>query len=155
MIGTNLHRREGLQKVTGQAAYADDMKVENCLHGKTIRSTVPRGLIREIRFKDGIPWHEFTVVLPGDIPGKNTVTLIDTTQPFLAEREIRHMAEPVALIAHPDKHLVTKAVHYVEINVEELPAVFTIDEALSDGNAQNRASLSTSMAETSKLRLIR
>ena len=109
-IGKSLQRKEGRSKITGQAAYADDLRFENCLYGKTIRSTVPHGTIREIRFKEGIPWNEFTVVLPRDIPGLNGVTLIDTAQPFLVEREIQHLAEPIALIAHPDKRLVEEAV---------------------------------------------
>src|SRR3989454_11873483 len=129
-IGKSLRRKEGFLKVTGHSVYADDLRLENCLYGKTIRSTVPHAKIKEIRFKDGIPWDEFTIVLPSDIPGKNAVTLIDTEQPFLAEREIRHVAEPIALIAHPDKELVKTAHHYIHVDVEPLPAVFTMDEAL-------------------------
>ncbi len=133
-IGKSLRRKEGFLKVTGHSVYADDIRLENCLYGKTIRSTVPHARIKEIRFKDGIPWDEFTIVLPSDIPGLNAVTLIDAEQPFLAEREIRHVAEPVALIAHPDKHLVEKARHYVHVDVEELPAVLTMEEALERNN---------------------
>ncbi len=129
-IGKSIHRKEGVPKVTGEAVYADDMRFENCLYGRTVRSTVPRGRINDIRFNPGIPWHEFTIVLPRDIPGRNGVTLIDDRQPFLADREILHMAEPVALIAHPDKELAAKAVRHVELDVEELPAVFTMEEAL-------------------------
>src|SRR5262245_20875822 len=126
-IGKSLHRKEGLPKVTGQAVYADDIRPEHCLYGKTIRSTVPHGNIREIRFSPGIPWDEFTIVLPSDIPGLNAVTLIDTEQPFLAEREVQHLAEPMALIAHPDKELLDKAMREIEVDFETLPAVFTME----------------------------
>ena len=130
-IGKSIRRKEGIPKVTGQAVYADDIRLQNCLYGKTVRSTVPHGIIKGVRLKDGVPWNEFTVVLPSDIPGQNAVTLIDTEQPFLAAREIQHVAEPIALIAHPDKHLAEKALRYVEVEVEELPAVFTMEEAQS------------------------
>lgn len=129
-IGTNVHRKEGIAKVTGQAIYADDMRFDNCLYGRTVRSTVPHGILKQIRFDPAFSWDEFTIVLPNDIPGKNGVTLIDTEQPFLAEREIRHLAEPIALIAHPDKQLLEQALRHIEIEVEELPAVFTMEEAL-------------------------
>jgi CO/xanthine dehydrogenase Mo-binding subunit len=129
-VGKSLQRKEGIPKVTGEAIYADDMRFENCLYGRTIRSTVPHGRLREIRFKSGCPWDEFTIVRPADIPGTNAVTLIDTEQPFLADREIRHIAEPLALIAHPDKEAVSNALQYIEIDVEELPAVFSMEEAL-------------------------
>src|SRR5262249_4114193 len=90
----------------------------------------PHGSIKEIRFKDGIPWNEFTVVLPQDIPGKNIVTLIEPDQPFLADREIRHIAEPVALIAHTDRDLLERALRHIEIEVDELSANFDMEEAL-------------------------
>jgi len=129
-IGKSLPRKEGIGKVTGQAVYAGDIRLENCLYGRTVRSIVPRGRIKQIRFGGDIAWNEFTIVLPRDIPGKNAVLLIDSEQPFLAEHEIRHVAEPVALIAHPDKSLVEIAHRHVSIDVEPLPAVFTMDEAL-------------------------
>jgi CO/xanthine dehydrogenase Mo-binding subunit len=133
-IGQSVFRKEGIPKVTGRAIYADDIRIENCLYGATVRSNVPRGIIKEIRFHPDIPWNEFTVVLPEDIPGKNGVTLIDDLQPFLAHREIQHLAEPVALIAHADKELVVRAAGKVEVDVEELPAVFTMEEALERGD---------------------
>src|SRR5688572_25509956 len=133
-VGRSLYRKEGIPKVLGQAIYAADMPVEDCLYGRTVRSTVPRGLIKRIRFKPGIPWNEFVVVLPSDIPGKNGVTLIDSDQPFLADREIRHIAEPLALIAHSDRELLEQALQNIEVDVEELPATFTMEDALRDGH---------------------
>src|SRR5262245_37386944 len=129
-IGTSVLRKEGVPKVTGRAIYADDMRFDGCLYGRTVRSKVPHGTIKEIRFNPEFPWDEFTIVLPEDIPGKNSVTLIDSKQPFLAHREIQHLAEPIALIAHSDKELLEKALYEIEVEVEELPAVFTMDAAL-------------------------
>jgi CO/xanthine dehydrogenase Mo-binding subunit len=130
-IGKSVYRKEGIAKVTGQAIYADDMRVADCLYGRTVRSTVPHGIIKEIRFEPEFPWDEFIVVLPEHIPGMNAVTLIDTEQPFLAGHEIQHIAEPLALIAHPDREALEKALRHIEVDVEELPAVFTMDEALA------------------------
>jgi CO/xanthine dehydrogenase Mo-binding subunit len=129
-IGKSVFRKEGIPKVTGQAIYADDLRVENCLYGRTVRSTVAHGIIKQIQFAREFPWNEFTIVLPEDIPGKNAVTLIDTLQPFLAGREIQHQAEAVALIAHPDKERLEDALRHIHVEVEELPAVFTMEEAL-------------------------
>src|SRR5438105_14465591 len=128
-IGKSVLRKEGIAKVTGQAVYADDIPVKDCLYGKTVRSTVPHGYIKGIHLEEGIPWNEFTIVFPSDIPGQNAVTLIDAEQPFLAHREVRHIAEPIVLIAHPDKRLVESALQHIQVEIEELPAVFTMDEA--------------------------
>jgi CO/xanthine dehydrogenase Mo-binding subunit len=127
----NEKRPEGIAKVTGHAVYADDFETdEDPLYGKTIRSEVPHADIKNINFTGDIPWDEFAVVTAEDIPGKNVVTLIELDQPFLAEDEIRHKAEPVALIAHEDKHLVEKAANHVEIVTDEKPAIFDIEEAM-------------------------
>jgi CO/xanthine dehydrogenase Mo-binding subunit len=133
-IGKNVFRKEGIAKVTGQAAYVDDLRFENCLYGRTVRSMTPHGIIKQIRFGSGIRWSEFTIVLPEDIPGNNAVTLIDAEQPYLVRNEIQHIAEPIALIAHPDKEALAQALHHIEVDVEELPGTFTMEEALERGD---------------------
>ena len=66
LVGQSVPRKEGRAKVTGQARYVDDVTLPDMLHGVTVRSPVPRGRIRDIRFGDGIPWHEFTIVTARD-----------------------------------------------------------------------------------------
>ena len=51
IIGKSIVRKEGLEKVTGQAKYVDDIKFQNMIHGATIRSTVPRGKLKNIKLK--------------------------------------------------------------------------------------------------------
>ena len=46
IIGTSVPRKEGREKVTGQAQYVDDMLLPDMLHGATVRSQVPRGKIK-------------------------------------------------------------------------------------------------------------
>src|SRR6266567_1761124 len=70
-IGTPVPRKEGRKKVTGQALYVDDLRFDGMLHGVTVRSTIPRGLIKDISFEGEIPWNEFTIVTAKDIPGEN------------------------------------------------------------------------------------
>ena len=53
-IGKSVFRKEGIPKVTGQAAYVDDLRFENCLYGRTVRSATPHGVIKQIRFGPGI-----------------------------------------------------------------------------------------------------
>ena len=84
-IGESTPRREGRAKVTGEARYVDDLILPGMLHGATVRSPSPRGVIRTIRFDPGIPWDEFTIVTADDIPGTNVVALITDDQPYLAE----------------------------------------------------------------------
>jgi CO/xanthine dehydrogenase Mo-binding subunit len=134
VVGTAAPRKEARIKVTGAAEYVDDVDLPGMLHGATIRSTIPRGRIKQIRFSDGVPWHEFTIVTARDIPGKNIVSLIVEDQPFLADGIVNHAQEPILLLAHLDKDLVRKARQFVHIEYEPLPAIFDMDESLAAGN---------------------
>ena len=130
LVGQSVPRKEGRAKVTGHAQYVDDLTLPGMLHGVTVRSPAPRGRIRGLHFADGIPWDEFTIVTARDVPSPNRIVLIMDDQPCLADGVVNHAEEPVVLLAHPDKLLVEKARRAVTIDIEPLPAVHTIDEAL-------------------------
>jgi len=122
-------RKEGRDKVTGQAQYIDDMSLPGMLYGATVRSRIPRGKIINIAFGSGVPWDEFVVVSAKDIPGQNCVALIVDDQPCLADGVVNHPEEPILLLAHPNRHLLPKAVEAVSIDYDSLPALFTIEES--------------------------
>src|SRR5881394_231639 len=130
-IGTPVPRKEGRKKVTGQSLYIDDLCFDGMVHGITVRSTIPRGLIKNISFEGEIPWDEFTIVTAKDIPGENYVALILNDQPFLADEVVNHPEEPIVLLAHHDKYLLEEARRHVRIEFEELPAVLSLDDSLA------------------------
>jgi CO/xanthine dehydrogenase Mo-binding subunit len=130
-IGQAAPRREGRSKVTGRARYVDDLALPGMLHGVTVRSPSPRGLIRDIRYGSGIPWDVLTIVTASDIPGANVVPLITDDQPYLAHDRVNHAEEPVVLLAHADRSLLEEARRRVTIDVEPLPPVCSIDESLN------------------------
>ena len=119
-VGRNVFRKEGLEKVTGAARYVDDLAFPGMLHGRTIRSTIPAGEIADIRLN--FDTSGFTIVDYRDIPGANVVALIDDDQPCLAEREVRHVAEPILLLACADRDRVLAA--DVHITYREHAPVF-------------------------------
>src|SRR5687768_6908581 len=116
--GQPVPRKEGLAKVSGQARYVDDLSFPGMIYGITVRSHVPRAVLRSIAFGTGIPWEEFTIVTAKDIPGKNVIALILTDQPCLADTRINHAEEPVVLLAHPDRYLLEEARRSVSIEVD-------------------------------------
>ncbi|MGA7919381.1 MAG: xanthine dehydrogenase family protein molybdopterin-binding subunit [Candidatus Acidiferrales bacterium] len=130
-IGQSVPRKEARAKVTGRAQYVDDLTFPGMLHGVTVRSPSPRGRIRGIHFEGDIPWEEFTIVTAKDIPGKNCVALLIEDQPCLADGVVNHCEEPVALLAHPDKYLLEEARRSVRIDMEPLPAIFSMEDALA------------------------
>jgi CO/xanthine dehydrogenase Mo-binding subunit len=130
LVGTNVPRKDGRAKVTGAALYVDDLQVPQMLYGATVRSNVARGRIVKINFDAGIPWNEFTVVTAADIPGSNCIALIIDDQPCLADAQVNHPEEPILLLAHHDRYLLAEALRSVQVEIESLPAVFTLKEAL-------------------------
>ncbi len=130
LVGRAVPRKEAASKVTGSAEYVDDVVVPGMLHGVTVRSSIPRGVVREIHFKDGIPWDEIVIVRASDIPGRNVVSLIVEDQPYLAETAVNHSQEPILLLAHASKELVNKARENVVIDYEPLPPVLDMDDSL-------------------------
>jgi CO/xanthine dehydrogenase Mo-binding subunit len=129
IVGVSVPRKEGVAKITGQARYIDDLVLPGMIFGATVRSSFPRGAIEEIRFGDGIAWHEFTIVTAKDIPGHNVVSLIMDDQPCLADGMVNHPEEPIVLLAHPDRHALAAAVAAVDILYKPAPSVHTIEES--------------------------
>jgi CO/xanthine dehydrogenase Mo-binding subunit len=129
IVGKSVPRIEGRDKVTGRAQYIDDMVLPGMLYGATVRSGIPRGKIRKITFGLGIEWDEFVIVSAKDIPGKNCVAFIADDQPCLADGVVNHAEEPILLIAHENRHLLSKAIAAVLIEYDPLPAIFTIEDS--------------------------
>src|SRR5882672_890646 len=116
-VGRNVLRKEGVEKVTGAARYIDDLTFPDLLHARTIRSTIPAGEIAGIRFN--FDTAGFTIADHRDVPGRNIVALIEDDQPALAENTIRHVAEPILLLAHEDRDALLAA--RVDIVYRETP----------------------------------
>src|SRR6202051_823164 len=129
IIGKSGPRKEGRDKVTGAARYIDDMTMPGMIYGATVRSQIPRGVIKHISFDPQFEWSEFVVVKAQDIPGKNCIALIGDDQPCLADGRVHHPEEPIMLLAHADPHLLRTAISAVVIEYEPLPAIFTIERA--------------------------
>jgi len=118
--------------VTGRARYTDDIAVPGgALYGRTIRSTIARGVIRSITLDPGFDWSQVVVVTADDIPGDNVVQLIRDDQPVLASRdgEVRHREEPILLLAAPNRELLEEAAGHIRIEYEPQSPVFDVTKA--------------------------
>ena len=101
VVGQSVPRKDGIGKATGQARYTDDLRFPGMLFGRTVRTTIPCGHLNGVRLDFDAAG--FTLVDHRDIPGRNVIALIADDQPCLVEREIRHAAEPVLLLAHENR----------------------------------------------------
>jgi CO/xanthine dehydrogenase Mo-binding subunit len=117
-------RREGPAKLTGVARYADDLVFPGAWYGATIRSAEAHARLLGIERDPGFDWTKVVVVTSADIPGDNIVSSIHDDQPVLVADEIRHHAEPVALVAAADRATLRAAKRAIHLRTEPLPAVF-------------------------------
>ncbi len=126
-VGVSVPRKDGMGKATGQALYADDLVFPGMLHARTIRTTIPSGRLTNVRLE--FDTTGFTIVDQRDIPasGRNVIALIENDQPCLVEREIRHVAEPVILLAHEDREALWAA--RVELTEEPDEPVFDPEQS--------------------------
>ena len=97
-VGTSVARKEGMDRATGAARYADDLRFPGMLVGRTIRSSIACGRVTGVTLDFDVAG--FTVVDHRDIPGENCIALIEKDQPCLVNGIVRHAAEPILLLAH-------------------------------------------------------
>ena len=114
-VGNNVPRKDGIGKATGKARYADDLAFPGMLYGRTVRSTIAKGRVRSVKVEGDTTG--LTIADHRDIPGRNVCDLIEQDQPFLVEKDVRHAAEPILLLAHESRerlNAVTVAIDYEE-----------------------------------------
>ncbi len=129
LIGQSPARPDGVPKASGGARYADDFTLPGMLWGATVRSPHPRARIARIRWRPERAPTGAVCVRAADLPGPNGVMLIDDSWPILADGEVRHVGEPVALVAAGDRLAALAAREGVEIDYEPLAPVLDLETA--------------------------
>jgi CO/xanthine dehydrogenase Mo-binding subunit len=132
VIGTSPPRRDGIDKLTGRSLYADDLRPAGVWYGATVRSTRAHARIRSVQKDPAYDWTDVVVVTAADIPGLNVVSLMTDDQPVLADGLVRHVTEPIALVAAPTRERALEAVRHVLVEYEDRPALF--DPLAAEGN---------------------
>ena len=136
VVGQSVSRRDGLGHVTGQTVYVDDMQFPRMLHLKMVRSPVPHARIKGIDFSEAEKVPGFVRAFTHkDVP-KNIYTILcligvePDDEPVLAEDRVRYRREQIAAIVAETEEAAMEAVSKVKLDLEELPAVFDVEEAL-------------------------
>src|ERR687889_1402980 len=119
-------RREGPAKLTGAAKNTDDLVFPGAWFGTTIRSTEPRAKLVAIELDPDVDWSKVVVATAADIPGENIVSSIKDDQPILVPvgDEIRHVAEPIVLLAAADRETLRQLKGRIRLVTEPLEPVF-------------------------------
>ena len=129
VVGQSIPRGEGPEKVTGQSVYGVDVTRPGMLWGKALRSPLPHARIVHIdasRARRVAGVH--AVLTAGDLPrALMGITLRDV--PVLARDRVRFVGEKVAAVAAASPDIAEEALGLIDVEYEELPAVFDPLEA--------------------------
>ncbi len=133
LVGQNIVRVDAASKADGTLKYTNDLDF-NGLYGAIVRSTIAHGNILSITFDRAFDFSDFVIVDYHDIEGRNANVILTDDQPFLAEKRVRFIGEPILLLAHWSKKMLEEAAKYIDIEYEPLEPVLTMKESLDRKN---------------------
>ncbi|MBI4318791.1 MAG: molybdopterin-dependent oxidoreductase [Chloroflexi bacterium] len=132
VIGKGFPLKDAYEKVTGSLEYAVDVVLPGMLHAKVLRSPHAHARIAKIDTSraESLPGVG-AVITYRDVPREEwSDTDFNYRGPVLDER-VRYYGDEVAAAAARDQYVAERALRLIEVEYEELPHVFDLEEALS------------------------
>jgi carbon-monoxide dehydrogenase large subunit len=139
-IGSPLDRIEDFRLLTGAGTFVGDIKPDNMLHAVILRSPIAHGRIRRIDAGAARSLEGVAAVLTAAEIGDISIIPIRQhgkpdgepfRQPVIAEKKVRYVGEPIAVIVASEHCIAEDAAELIEIEIDELPAVATHEIAAS------------------------
>jgi 4-hydroxybenzoyl-CoA reductase alpha subunit len=132
VIGKRNRKVEGLAKVSGQAVYADDIRLPRMLHAKLLRSRHAHARIRAIDTAAALALPGVHAIITGkDLPEFYGIIPWTQDEQALCEEKARYAGDALAAVAADSELIAEEALQRIRVDYEVLPAVMTIDEALA------------------------
>jgi CO/xanthine dehydrogenase Mo-binding subunit len=129
-IGQPVPQEEGPDKVSGKALYAADLMLPGMLWGKVLRSPYAHAKILSIDTAKARLVPGVHAVLTGqNLPDRRVGRLLRDI-PVLAKERVLFMGEKVAAVAAETLEAAEEALNLMDVEYEELPAVFDPLEAM-------------------------
>jgi CO/xanthine dehydrogenase Mo-binding subunit len=135
-VGKNIPREDGPEKATGTGVFTTDMNFPRMLHGKFCRGKLPHAKILNIDVTRALKVPGVKAVLTADDCPKDAQGHLLAFGAYmrdyiiLAHKKVRYVGEAVAVVAATDEDAAEEATELIEVDYEELPAVFDPMEAM-------------------------
>jgi len=139
VVGHSVARSDGIGHVTGRTLYTADRVFPGMLHLKMVRSPFHHARLKGIDTSEAERVPGFVCALTAaDVPhNRYTILSLIGVEPeeefVLAEDRVRFKGEAIAAIVAETEDAAWEAVSRVRLDLEELPAVFDVEEALKPG----------------------
>lgn len=132
-IGKSVQRVGIEERVSGTLKYAADLKFADALHVKLVRLDVGHARILSVDISEasrlkGVRFILTDKDLPNPIPRYGPFL---NDQPIIATGETKFHGDPVAAVVAETEDIADKAVTLVKVEYEELPGVYSIEQALT------------------------
>ena len=133
VVGQPIGRIDGIDKVSGAARYSADVTLPGLCWGKALRSPLPHARIARVDTSKAKALAGVLAVLTAqDLPdvlvGRRMFDM-----PVLARDRVRFIGEKVAVVAAIDPDVAEEALGLIDVEYEDLPAVFDLVQAIEDG----------------------
>jgi CO/xanthine dehydrogenase Mo-binding subunit len=134
VIGTNVRRADGEDKVRGVAVYGMDYTEPGALTGKILRSAVPAARIVAIDTSkaEAMPGVR-AIATASDAPGRSGMFFALKDQTLFASDQVRYIGEPLAAVAADTWPEAAAALAAIEVTLEPLEPVLDPEQALAEG----------------------
>jgi CO/xanthine dehydrogenase Mo-binding subunit len=133
-IGESVPMLDSVARVTGAVEYMVNLRLPNMLVGKIVRSQSPHAKLLKVDTTNALSVPGVVAILTGQDLGPNAFYgAMMKDQGVVAVDRVRFVGEPVAAIAAESLDAAEEAALLLDIDYEELPAVFDAKEAIQPG----------------------
>jgi|CXWL01.1.fsa_nt_gi CO/xanthine dehydrogenase Mo-binding subunit len=152
-IGKSVPMLDSLARVRGEVDYMVNLRLPNMLVGKIVRSQAPHAKLLKVDAANALQVPGVVAILTGADLGMNAfygAAIKD--QGVVAVDRVRYVGEPIAAIAAENEEAAEEAAILLDIEYEELPAIFDAQEAIQSGAPTLHEKYSNNIFIHSKLR---
>ena len=144
VIGTSPLRHDGVDKVTGRAAYGADIRLPGMLYGAVLRSPHAHAKILSIDTSEAEKLHGVhTIITAKDFPnleskivelGESVIDRKYQSNNVLARDKVLYFGHAVAAVAATNLHVAQEAVNLIKVEYEVLTPVLDVRKARESGS---------------------
>jgi 4-hydroxybenzoyl-CoA reductase subunit alpha len=143
VVGARLPMMDAAQKVKGAALFTDDLILPGMLYGKILRSPFAHAKIVNIDTSKAEKLPGVKGVVTGqEIPDRQYGIVPKAKDEYaLAKDKVRYIGDDVAAVCAIDPEIAEEALELIQVEYEELPAVFDPLEAKKEGAPEIHAGI--------------
>ena len=135
IVGRTHSRPDGVDKVTGQAIFTDDLVFDGMMYAKAKRAMVPHAILKSLDVSQARALEGVAAVLTAeDIPGepKHGLVIFDWPAIIGVGERIRYVGDTIAIVAAETPEIAEHATELIHAEFELLPVISNPVQALQE-----------------------